>query len=325
MNRRFRAGAWMAGGTPLLVAFGLGGCGAFGEKPVTVRESTWSPAAGIEGIRLETDHYDLKITATDPVLRQALPNFLETTFAEYNRLLPPAIGHPRKLEVYLFATREQWAAFTKLFVPQRAQVYLHIKAGGYVEPQTATAVVWDLGRDSTLTLLAHEGFHQYMAKFFPEPIVAWLNEGLATQWESFDLRSDGRPRFTPRLNYFRRNNLREGLSSPQAWIPLRTLLAMNAGQAVVQTGQVTRGYYAQVWSLVLFLREGGVRDYTRSFTRLLADLGTQHMHHNIRAYRAAKPEAGDASYGELILRRYITEDLDTFERQYRDFCEKLVR
>ena len=37
------------------------------------------------------------------------------------------------------------------------------------------------------------------------------------------------------------------------------------------------------------------------------------------------PSAAGASFGEMILRHYVTEDLDTFERAYRDFCERLVR
>ena len=302
----------------------LAGCGAPARPPVTVRQSPWSPAAGIQGVRLETAHYDLKITARDLVLREILPTFLEATFAEYQRILPPPEGRHEKLDVYLFDTREQWAAFTRRFVPQRAHVYLYIKAGGYVDQQTATAVVWDLGRDNTLTLLAHEGFHQYLTKYFPEPVVPWLNEGLATQWEAFDLK-DGRPLFTPGLNYYRRNSLRETLAEPEGWIPLRKLLGMNAGEAVVQTGQVTRGYYAQVWSLVLFLREGGDPRYSRGFARLLADVGTDRNLAGVRAYQAGTPSAAGSSFGEMILRHYVTEDLDTFERAYRDFCERLVR
>jgi hypothetical protein len=267
----------------------LAGCGPAGG-PMSVRQSEWAPTAGIQGLRVETEHYDLRVTATDPVLREVLPTFLESTFAEYRRLLPPPPGRPQTLEVYLFETREQWAAFTRRFVPQRAHVYLYIKAGGYVDPETATAVIWDLGRDNTLTLLAHEGFHQYVAKFFPEPVVPWINEGLATQWEAFDLKA-GRPVFTSRMNYHRRNSLREALSEPTGWIPLGQLLGMHAG----------------------------------GFGRLLADLGTERIRNNVRAYQAGTPAAAPAGYPEMIFRHYITEDLNTFDGQYRTFCEKLVR
>jgi len=324
MSQRRSLAAWATAVAPLLTLAAIAGCSTLSPRGPDVHQSDWAPATGISGVRLETEHYDLKITATDPLLRQILPTFLEATFAEYRRLLPPPEGQPGKCEVYLFANREQWSAFTRRFVPGRAHVYLYIKAGGYVDPRTAAAVVWDIGRDSTLTLLAHEGFHQYLAKYFPEPVVPWLNEGLATQWEAFDLKA-GKPVFTPQRNYHRRNSLRESLSNTQGWIPLPRLLAMNAGEAVVQAGQPTRGYYAQVWSLVLFLREGGFREYTRAFDRLLADAGTERLRTNVRAYAAASPTAADASDGQLIFRHYIAEDLDLIERQYRDFCEKLVR
>lgn len=319
-NHRFHRPRPSAGlAVILLIAVG---CAAPGV-PV-IQQGDWAPAPGVRGVRLETEHYDLRITATDPVMREVLPTFLETTFAEYRRLMPPPEGRPGKLETYLFDTREQWAAFTRRFVPQRAHIYLHIKAGGYVDHQTATAVIWDLGRDTTLSLLAHEGFHQYVAKFFPEPVVPWLNEGLATQWEAFDLKA-GRPTFTPRLNYYRRNSLREALSSPEGWIPLQRLLTMNAGEAVVQTGQATRGYYAQVWSLVLFLQHRGFGGYARAFENLLRDAGTERMRNRVREYASNTSATAGLGQGEAIFRCYITDDTDFFERQYREFCRKLVR
>jgi len=57
---------------------------------------------------------------------------------------------------------------------------------------------------------------------------------------------------------------------------------------------------------------------------LLADVGTRRLKIAVRAYRAVTPDSGGLPYGEVIFRRYITEDLDGFEREYRAFAERLV-
>lgn len=320
-NNKHLRGFWQA-----VCLLGLAaplGCNSPTPPPIVAQESDWSPAPGINGIHLQTDHYDLYVTAKDDLLMAYLPTFLETAFVEYSKLAPPSNDAQKRMASYLFDNRGQWAAFTRRFSPARANVYLHIKAGGYMDHATATTVIWDLGRDRTLALLAHEGMHQYFAAHFPEPVAAWLNEGLATQWESFDLKGPY-PTFTPRRNYHRTNGLREALTSDVGWIPLKQLLAMHAGQAVVQTGQTTRGYYAQVWALVLFMREGNDGAYSDKLVQLLADAGTQRLKITIKAYRAFTPEAGNIPDAEVMFRRYITEDLDGFEQEFRAFAEGLV-
>jgi hypothetical protein len=314
--------------TPLAALIGLAavlaGCTSTPSgAAVTVQEQEWVSPGGLEGVRLLTEHFDLRLTARDPVLREYLPGFMEGAFAEYRRIMPPAQPSPDPLVIYLFDTRQEWAAFTRHFAPVQAHTYLHIQSGGYTDFATATAVAFDLRRDRTLSLLAHEGMHQYLARYFPEPVPPWLNEGLACQWEAFELRGH-RPVFTPRRNHLRRNNLREALSGGGGLIPLPELLRMNAGDAVIQTGQPTRVYYAQVWSLVLFLREGAGGRYNPQFNALLADAGTPRLRHAINAYRAAMPGSESWSDGEVAFRQYITNDLDTFTTEYADFARRLL-
>ncbi len=210
----------------------LSGCASDPKWPdVAFERSTWTTADGLSGIQILTDHFDLRVTARDIVLQDYLAPFLETTYREYARLVPQAQYDKERLVVYLFDNRPQWANFTRANFPARARTYLHILSGGFVDHETATAVVFDIRRDKTLSLLAHEGMHQYFARHLPLPVIPWLNEGLACQWEAFDLQGPY-PIFTPRKNLLRRNNLREALTVENGWIHLRQLLRMDAGQAI---------------------------------------------------------------------------------------------
>lgn len=304
----------------------IGGCATPAPPPINVEQRDWTSPDGITGVQLLTDHYDLRLTARDPVLPDYLPTFMEAAFTEYARLLPPAREGQDRLVVYLFDSRIEWANFTRAsFPPARARTYLHIHAGGYVDQRTGTAVVHDLRqRNSTFALLAHEGFHQYLGRYFPKRVPAWLNEGLATQWEGFEMQGR-RATFTPRRNYLRRNDLRAALGREGEFIPITDLLRMHAGEAVVETGQTVRTYYAQVWSTVLFLRQGADGKYAEPFAKLLADAGTERLAHAVRGYRAATPDMAKLSNGEIIFRHYITDDLTGFMDEYRAFAARLVQ
>jgi hypothetical protein len=300
---------------------GLAGCSVTHLADAPVEEREWTSAAGVKGEELLTPHFDLRVTATDKVLRAYLPDFMEAAFQGYSEMMPPTLTPTERLVVYVFGTRDQWAGFTTATYPEQAWTYLHIHSGGYTDVASATAVGYDLRRDHTLSLLGHEGFHQYLARYFPQPVTPWLNEGLACQWEAFDL--VGRhPIFTPRRNFLRKSDLRETLTVKPGMIPLPALLSMDAGAAIRQTGHPVRAYYAQVWSLVLFLRDHP--KYGEGFRALLADAGTSRVAVGVSAYRAATPGAEKMSDGEVIFRQYITDDLDACFAEYRAFCTTLA-
>lgn len=300
------------------------GCsGALGPPPVAFSTNEWTSPAGAAGVQIVTEHYDLRTTSPDALLKERLPEFMEAAFRGYASTIRPSRENADRMVVYLFGTRDEWAAFTRVTFPAQAYTYLHLHAGGYTDQPSGMAVAHDLGRDRTLSLLAHEGFHQYVARHLERPLPPWLNEGLACQWEAFRLARGG-PVFTPKENYLRRNDLRSALNNKNAFIPLSQLLGMHAGEAVVETGQMVRSYYSQVWLLILFLQHGADRKYAKGFADLLADAGTDRLHDAASAYRAASPEKRRLSDGEILFRHYITDDLTTCADEYADFGRQLV-
>jgi hypothetical protein len=277
--------------------------------------------AGIRGTQFFTKHYDIRTTSGDAALREVLPEFVEASYRQYAKLVPAEREDGERMLVYVYGRRAEWALFTRQFVPAHAPIYMHILSGGYMDVPTATAVLWDVKRDQTLALLAHEALHQYIARHRPEPIPPWLNEGLATQFEDFDL--DGpRPIFRPQRNLIRKNSLRESLALPDGLIPLDQLLAMHAGQAVTQAVECARSYYGQVWLTVLFLRTHPT--YRDAFARLLADAGTERLRIAIRGYRAATTLAAGLSDGEVAFRQYISDDLGGFSGELQAFGRQTV-
>lgn len=277
---------------------------------------------GAKGHKLTCDLYTIYTTSRRKPFITALPSFLESCYHAYAELLPSPGAVPTPLETYLFQSRAQWEHFTRNLVPpERAATYLQIQHGGYSE-QGLTVSHYSSQR-GTLSILAHEGLHQYLEVTGRSRIPAWINEGLACYFESFDIDAGNRPVFNPRRNYLRTPGLREALAS-DSLIPLTEILGTNAGIAVQQKSRHVRSYYSQEWSLILFLlRDPLTNPYHAGFRRLLDDLGTDAMHRTARAFLAADTD-GDISYGEAVFRAYITENLVAFESDYRAFLHELL-
>ena len=319
-NRRAQEVAGALAAVVLLLA----GCDSSPRAPAFELATEEWTFDGVVGTRLLSDHFDIRTTVTDEPMVTVLPVFLEACHEEYESLLGPRARGSDPLAVYVFNTRSQWWAFTQQFAPHQAPVYQHITSGGFADQATATGVFYWIGRDRTLAVAAHEGLHQYVARHFQSPIPAWLNEGLATQMETFELH-DGVPVFVPRRNLFRKNDLMAAFVDEHVKLfELPEFLTMHAGHAVVSPTKPTATYYAQAWSLVLFLRQGPNKAWSEGSRRMLSDAGTEAMSAAVKAYRVATPDAADLSFGELVFRYYITEDYDAFMHEYTAFARDLA-
>jgi len=298
---RRRCGSRVAFGA--LVAVLSAGCASDSAAPSFTQQTEPWQFAGIAGRRITTDHFQINSTLTDTDLEAHLPAFLEAAHVHYATLLPAGAEESDPLVGYVFQTRRQWERFTQRFTGARARTYLRISTGGYTH--RGVSVVYNIRRDPTLAVIAHEGLHQYVARRFDEPIPAWLNEGLACYVESVWF--DGtRLTLRPVRNRFRRNHLREAVIEKRLFA-LTDLLDTHAGRVLHDGGDRVAAYYAQAWALVLFLRDGPVQAYRKGFSRLLADAG-----------KVPLPRGEDA------FREYVAPDLDAFEEQYRRFIRSLV-
>ena len=292
-----------------------------GGPEIQVSRQPWS-YRHFEGKQLTTDHFDIYTTVDDEEFLNYLPGFVEACYRQYAELLPPPQDPGPRLQTYLLATQQQMAEFTRIKYPRRGNVYGRVGVAGFAE-HGSCVTYYTKPRGRTLTTIAHEGLHQYFGSQFEQRIPAWLNEGLASYCEGFELQRR-QPIFTPRRNLTRLNSLREALAVGTL-LPLTELLDTNAGKVIVQAqSRVTRTYYAQVWALVVFLRHGAGGGHAAGFREMLDDVSAGRFATRVRAagITAEKPSA--ALTGEGAFRAYITEDLAGFEKQYREFLAELA-
>ena len=140
-------------------------------------------------------------------------------------------------------------------------------------PNARSRFLFTPGVPPTLATLAHEGWHQYVSSNVETPIPAWLNEGLACYHEAVDY--VGRvPRFTPRHNTFRINNLRTAIQRDEL-LSVPELVDTDAGQIIGEDDSIkTQTYYAQAWALITYLRHGVDGKHAAAFDKLLSDLAS---------------------------------------------------
>ncbi len=308
-----------------LLAVSLAGCdgpqGPDGVAMVTdTRRDPWK-----NGEVIRTPHYRIFSTVNEPVLKEYLPGFMEAAYSNYLLLTDlPASNLDAPLDMYILGTRSEWADLTKHRLQERAELYLHLQAGGYC--LDGVCVLWDIGPTGTMSVASHEGLHQFLWHALANRIPMWAEEGLCTGAEGNDIYGST-VRFTPDRNVQRYTDLRKAIINGY-WLKLEKLLPMAGGDAIRGRPHQATGYYGQVWSLVVYIRSRP--DYRSGFQQMLRDAQAGNLYEaaGLGPQEMAQLRGRDKNYNKLIsahlFRHYITEDLAGFERDWRRFSEELV-
>lgn len=317
-GRRSECDAGLSNITRVILMFAITlsavGCAAMRPAQVAATIQPWSQD-GFTGRRITTEHFEIISTLRDAEFEAALPGFVEAVYEHYEATLPAAAEVSPKLAMYVFGTRPEWTRFTRRRFPARVSVYSKIRSGGYTEGNVSA--LFYANRSSTLATIAHEGWHQYLAGQFKNPIPAWLNEGLACYMEAVDC-AGPKPRFTPRRNTFRINSLREAVQQ-DTLMSLPELVNTNAGEVIGRDhSRLTQGYYAQTWALITFLRHGAGGHYASAFDGMLRDIADGTYAIRVGAARLGTSEGGRLSPGEAVFRAYFERSPDDLADQYYD-------
>ena len=100
-------------------------------------------------------------------------------------------------------------------------------------------------------------------------------------------------------------------------------MRINAGHVVGGSTRRIGAYYAQLWALMLFLQEGADGKYADGFMRLRDALGSENLE---LVAEAAHVSAADRtySYGRALFAHFISDDLETVEREYTAFMRERI-
>ena len=308
--------------------------------PTVKSVEPWTPPPVISdpdasGLTITTSHYRIHTTCRDHLILRRLPVFLESAFRSYSAVLDQPLQSDKKLLVYFFNTRAQWEDFSRHWAGALAPVYLKIRAGAYY--LNGASVAYHIGRDSNFAVLAHEGWHQFSDELFKFRLPAWLDEGLATNFEAYSWKN-GRATFSPQINASRLMAL--GKSHQRGVLfSISELLTLDAGRVISHTAAVpgtpesspqVTAYYAQLYALVRFLREYNYGRYLLGFRSMLDDArqGRWPLDPQLSAealQRKRNPtRTWNAIVGPMIFHTYVDANPELLQEDYLNFCRKLL-
>jgi hypothetical protein len=316
-----------------VVTAGLAGCqtgGGFSSDAGALRELSGQPLAADPwtfgqhtGVVIKTAHYRIYTTVQDGLYQRLLGKVVEGAWARATAANPQ--GHPvTPLDCYVFGTRSQWETYTRLRAGSNAPIYLQISAGGYC--QEGVFAGYDIGREQTLSVIAHEAWHQYSWFTFKDRLPSWLEEGLATQNEAIDWQGVN-PVFTPAENVRRFAALKSAVRENRLW-KLQDLVTTHAGRVIKLPQRQIDAYYAQLWSLVLFLQNSP--KYKPGLTRLLGDASNGKLAANLAGTGVTQAEIDNfterwnAVAGPVYLQKYINGDIAELEREYTEWLRQFT-
>ncbi|MFB3890788.1 MAG: hypothetical protein ACE15C_02065 [Phycisphaerae bacterium] len=292
---------------------------------VEVKQDDWSHGDTV-GHVLVSDHYRIYTTTSNRIVLSYMPGFMEAAYHNYLKVTGLADRPQKPLDIYMMGTRKEWADLTEAILGPESETYQSIEAGGYC--YNKVCVFWDMGGIATLGTASHEGLHQFLACRMKDHLPMWLEEGLCTTVEGYDMQGD-LVAFTPHTNIMRFSDLRSAIFQDY-WIPLAKLLPMDASDAVVgKSTERAVGYYGQLWALALFIQSEPA--YRAGLKNLLADAEAGRIGQALgmtgaeMARLARNGRAANKALSEPIFRHYISSDLAGFEKQYRQFAMKLVK
>jgi hypothetical protein len=317
--------------TFLLLLIGAGGCATSGAgdagpaAAARVRVERWS-FDGQPGRRVVTPHYVIYTTVLDGDLISTVGQVMEGALSQYRRLAPEVPVTDQPMECYLFQSRNQWATFTRGKTGADAAVYLQINRGGYTVGDWYVA--YFIGDVGTLSVAAHEGWHQYVARHFESRLPPFLEEGLACMFEEVrwaDGKGNGAgplPRWNFSRNRSRLLGLRNAVDAGRL-IPLAKLAGMHAGQVVDQPGEQIEAFYAQSWAFAKFLWDGEGGRHRPALRRILTDAAAGALFPGNNSRRTDNG-MWDPESAKPLLEHYLGTTLDSLDAAFARYARRLA-
>ena len=273
-----------------------------------------------DGVLIHSDHYNIYTTIVDPDIRRRLVDVMEGALAEYQRVAPgvPLTDHP--MDCYFFKNREEWLDYTRRHTGADYYIYQQIGRGGY------TIHDWYVGyylgsTAATMSVAAHEGWHQFASRHFKGRLPPFLEEGIATMFEDITW-SDDLPRWNLTMNRSRLQSLRGAVEGKYLY-PLPELSQKHAGNVVAESGNRVQAFYGESWAFATFLWSAENGKYKPMLRRMITDVsdGTAYDPSGVHQNSSA---AWNPSAVKPMLEHYLGMNLESVDAEYQKFVRKIA-
>ena len=295
------------------------------KLPAVESADAWQSDYG-EGLLISTAHYEIYTTLKDPLMLDRIPAFVEAAYQGYQSQLPAPIPTGSKFTVYVFANRSQWEDFTKTFAGEMAPMYMKIKAGAYY--LNGACVAYNIGMSRTFGVIGHEGWHQFNSRHFRYRLPSWLDEGIATLFETY--RSEnGSYKFDPAQNLNRLGSLKLTMAKGKM-MTIDQLISLNPGEVIIENDDAVMAFYAQSYALVRFLREDNYGRRLGRFHQMLLGgaNGTWPIEESARTVAADRNIPLTVAWNRYAAARlfeiYISANMTDIQKDYTAFCNKIT-
>ena len=268
---------------------------------------------------LKTEHYDIYSTIDDDQLLDKLGQLMEGSLQAYHTMAPDVPLTTTPMQCYIFSKRSQWAEFTYEHTGSAAHIYLQINRGGYTAGDWYVA--YYIGDSSTLSVSAHEGWHQFCFRHFRSRLPPFVEEGLATMFEGVQFRN-GLPVFNLSINLDRAISLRSSMDNGEMW-NLEDLVGMNAGQVVGRPNAKVMAFYAQAWGFGRYLWDGDNQAHRAALRQMLTDCANGTIYDPTgRRHNRLTPWPAESARG--MLEHYLGMSFDQIEDGYGQFIRHVA-
>lgn len=278
------------------------GCGA----SVTARARGWS--------RARTAHVNL---ATDAGAERAanVAREAERLHQALAHVFFSCAGPDTAIDVVLVASEE----YDRISDPTSGGVFREGESGWIAIPDRLILRGTSRG-DHVASVFLHELTHRFVATCFPQA-PTWLNEGLATTFETLEVGTDsvriGIPSYQIEpgagLSLVEIEGVDVQLVDALSVPPPSELVAISADAFYADLNDRSRraslersGHYAGAWALVHLLELGGHEALTASFHRYLAGLMEAEQDPDALFTRELAPHGLDALFSEYVAREHYT-------------------
>ena len=309
-----------------LIALHLSGCSSSKHSawqgPTSVQPVAYEPWGyhDLPGLTVKTKHYAIHSTIENKEFLDRLAQVMEGAYTQYQKVAPGVRTSDRPMDCFVFANRNEWAAFTREHTGEDSKVYLKINKGGYTVRDWFVA--YFIGDINTYPVAAHEGWHQYVSRNFTSRLPPFLEEGIATQFEAIRWDS-GLPRWNLDYHPMRVQRLRQACDDHTLW-PLDKLVSMHAGDVVGLQGEKIEAFYAQDWAFARFLWDADGGKYRPAFQKMVEDVASgaarDPNQHGLRIANAGfQPESV-----RPLLEKYLGMDFPAIDQAYLKYVHQLA-